>query len=216
MCAVSEKIDCVLVCVCFPDKKQIHVHELKKGKESKLLYVVQTSFRPESLANIKKDVIVLSINTPCKDCTVASFEHFTLPGQPSTELIDGDNIADATLIRTGVNMTILVARNTRVSCYKIQRTNTKIKIKHEMWYYKWHTNKIFKDVRDITTDNEGNTYVCATGTNNIHQVSYIYFADNRILLKEIKKPTSILIDSKNSRIIICCDEDNNVHEYRFI
>ncbi|KAH3798982.1 hypothetical protein DPMN_152586 [Dreissena polymorpha] len=92
MCAVIEQIDCVYV--CFSDKKQVHVHELKKGKY-KLLYAVQTSFRPESFANIKKDTIVLSINRPCKEGPVASFEHFTLPGQPSTELIDGNSIADA-------------------------------------------------------------------------------------------------------------------------
>ncbi|XP_052233864.1 uncharacterized protein LOC127846550 [Dreissena polymorpha] len=108
---------------------------------------------------------------------------------------------------------VVLAENNRISCYGIDEFQKKIG--DRKWYYKYYGSNPLDNARGITSDSEGNVYICGSESNNIHQMSSENYRQNRILISDIKRPYSVCVDSKRGRLIVGCCQDNRIHVFYF-
>ena len=82
-------------------------------------------------------------------------------------------------------------------------------------FFKSYKDHEIDDISAITNDDEGNIYVCGKGSNNVHQISSTNFFVNRIMIKDIPKPSCIAFDGKRKRLIVGCEDTDYIYEFQF-
>jgi len=90
------------------------------------------------------------------------------------------------------------------------------KLSSREWYYKSYSLNVLSKARGMSTDSEGNVYLCGIDSNNVHQVSSKNFLENRVIVTKISEPISVLVDEKNDRLLVGCENDDNVHSYSML
>ena len=86
----------------------------------------------------------------------------------------------------------------------------------ESWFYKSRTGNFIQGISDLSLDNEGNIYACGNDSCNVHQISNDDFRVNRIIVSNIEKPISVLVNSNKGFLVIGCDSDDFIHVYHFL
>ena len=83
------------------------------------------------------------------------------------------------------------------------------------WYFKMAATE---QVNFISYDTEGNIYICDTDSNKVHQISSTSNhskRESRVIISDLKKPSSILFNPVNKMLVVGCKDDDCVYTYQF-
>lgn len=114
-------------------------------------------------------------------------------------------LKNANIIRARYNHEILVCTPKKIMSVLLDG--------HVKWYYMVHD---LLHAAYIAFDTKRNIYVCDLKSNSIHQIAAGSFKKSRVLVRDVRRPTSVLFNERNQTLVVGCFDDNKVHVYQFV
>ncbi|KAH3807215.1 hypothetical protein DPMN_135550 [Dreissena polymorpha] len=210
MCVCQKDKDKVFLCVCVPKRKVVKIIDITTNYNLNITRTVSTRFHPVSLTAFKSNIIILTQET--MDTIEKLFESFNIFDDKIT-ICKATALNRAIRIRIRSKKTLFVVRDNKVSCENMNDMSKCVSITGVRWYYKYNYSRAIKGASDVAFEDEGNVYVCETNSNNVHQVASDTYYINRIIVDDIERPTTVLVDQETNRIIVGCEKSNQLHVY---
>jgi len=210
------------VYLCCSDVKKIFRLEFDGDTFSPEVRFFDTRLQPISVSKIDSNVFVLFSSAAYNgnEAGVVNIEIRKGSGAVVSQITYVSSaeqfhyVEDAKRIHIMPSSDFFLAENNRISCYKVNQSVNKLSSRE--WYYKSYCLNILSKARGMSMDSEGNVYVCGMGSYNVHQVSSKNYLENRVIVTKIREPISVLVDEKNDRLLVGCENDDNVHTFSMI